>query len=288
MLLTSLATIARSAGLKVVEQPGWQTRGHGQMAGVKAVVCHHTATPATAPGNYPSLGIVTNGRADLAGPLCNYGLGRDGTVYVVAAGVAWHAGVVLQSWQQNQYSIGIEAEGDGVSAWPEVQLDAYARLCKAICAAYGLPVSAVLGHKEVCSPRGRKSDPNFDMSQFRARVAAANTTPSTTGGFLMALSDADQKFILDKVHDIDATLGEVYKATGGKQTFGQNYVELKKRVDWMYSVLANTPDLNHDGKQGDVALVNWRQWQADQEAKQTAALDEIRAQLAALVAKVGA
>ncbi|UKD55166.1 N-acetylmuramoyl-L-alanine amidase [Amycolatopsis sp. FU40] len=288
MYLTSLATIARSAGLKVVEQPGWQTRGHGQMAGVQCIVCHHTATPATAPGNYPSLGIVTNGRSDLPGPLCNYGLGRDGTVYVVAAGVAWHAGAVLQSWQQNQNSIGIEAESDGGSAWPEVQLDAYARLCRALCAAFGLPVSRVLGHKEVCSPHGRKNDPNFDMSQFRARVAVSNDNTTTTGGFLMALSEADQKFILDKVHDIDATLGAVYVATGGKQTFGPAFVELKQRVDWLYSVLANTPDLNKDGKQGDVSLVNWRQWQADQEAKQTAALDEIRAQLADLTKKLGA
>ncbi|WP_116206215.1 N-acetylmuramoyl-L-alanine amidase [Amycolatopsis circi] len=286
MYLTSLATIARSAGLKVVEQPGWEKRGHGQMSGVKAVVCHHTAgSPA---GNAPSLGVVQNGRSDLAGPLAHYVLGRDGTVYVVAAGLCWHAGAVLNNDWSNNWSVGIEAEATGTAAWPEEQLDAYARLCRALCAAYGLPISAVLGHKEVCAPKGRKSDPNFDMSTFRARVASANTTTTTTGGFLMALSDADQKFIYDKVKDIDSTLGAVYAATGGKQTFGSAFVEMMKRVDFLWSVAANTPDLNHDGKQGDVSLVNWRQWQADQEAKQTAALDEIRGQLAALTAKLGA
>ncbi|WP_409186503.1 N-acetylmuramoyl-L-alanine amidase [Amycolatopsis sp. VS8301801F10] len=178
MLLTSLATIARSAGLKVVEQPGWTARGHGQMSGVKAVVCHHTAGPAA--GNAPSLGVVQNGRSDLAGPLAHYVLGRDGTVYVVAAGLCWHAGAVLNNNWSNNYAIGIEAEATGTAAWPEVQLDAYARLCRALCAAFGLPISAVLGHKEVCSPRGRKSDPNFDMGAFRARISALGNAP--TGG----------------------------------------------------------------------------------------------------------
>ncbi|WP_409186735.1 N-acetylmuramoyl-L-alanine amidase [Amycolatopsis sp. VS8301801F10] len=183
MYLTALATIARSAGLRVVEQPGWTTRGHGQMSGVKAVVCHHTAGPAA--GNAPSIRVVQNGRADLAGPLAHYVLGRDGTVYVVAAGLCWHAGAVLNNAWSNNYSIGIEAEATGTAAWPEEQLDAYARLCRALCTAYGLPVSAVLGHKEVCSPRGRKSDPNFDMGAFRARIAALGTAPAgggNTGG----------------------------------------------------------------------------------------------------------
>lgn len=283
MMLTSLADIARSAGLRVVEQPGWKTRGHGQMSGVRSVVCHHTAGPRT--GSAPSLGVVQNGRSDLAGPLAHYVLGRDGTVYVVAAGLCWHAGAVLNNNWSNNYAIGIEAEATGVDDWPDEQIDAYARLCHALREAFGLPVSAVLGHKEVCSPRGRKSDPNFDMDEFRARVAANNTA---TGGFLMQLSDADQKFVYDKVKDIDSTLGAIYVATGGKMTFGLYILELGRKIEFLYSVLANTPDLNHDGRQGDVSLINWRQWQADQEAKQAAALDEIRAQLAALVAKVGA
>ncbi|GAB3372598.1 N-acetylmuramoyl-L-alanine amidase [Amycolatopsis echigonensis] len=174
MMLTNLAAVARSAGLRVVEQPGWRTRGHGQMAGVRAIVCHHTAGART--GNTPSLGVVQNGRPDLSGPLAHYLLARDGTVHVVAAGLCWHAGAVRNPSWGNAYSVGIEAEATGTDAWPEAQLNAYERLCKALCAAFGLPVSAVLGHKEVCAPHGRKTDPNFDMGAFRARVAA---TPAT-------------------------------------------------------------------------------------------------------------
>jgi hypothetical protein len=181
--LTDLADVARSAGLKVVEVDGWRTRGHGRFVAVDTIVCHHTAGPKL--GNMPSLGVVTRGRADLAGPLCNYGLARDGTVYVVAAGYAWHAGQVRQHTYGNAYAIGIEAEGTGRDSWPSVQMDAYARLCAALCAHYGVPVGRVLGHKEVCAPVGRKSDPNFDMGAFRARVVADE------GGGDMPLNTAD-------------------------------------------------------------------------------------------------
>jgi N-acetyl-anhydromuramyl-L-alanine amidase AmpD len=121
----------------------------------------------------PSLRVVTDGRAGLAGPLCNYGLGRDGTVYVVAAGYGWHAGVVRDQSYANDYAIGIEAEATGLTGWPSIQMDAYAQLCAALCDAFDLSPDRVLGHKEVCAPRGRKSDPNFDMDQFRTRVRNA-------------------------------------------------------------------------------------------------------------------
>jgi hypothetical protein len=171
MLLTDLATAVRQSGLPVVEVPGWHTRGHGEMGGVKTIVCHHTAGPST--GNYPSLNVVVNGRSDLAGPLAHLGLGRDGTVYVIAAGLCYHAGDVKQSDYGNGYSIGIEAEATGITTWPAVQMDAYARLCKALCDWYKVPVSRVLGHKEVCAPPGRKTDPNFDMAAFRVAVQNA-------------------------------------------------------------------------------------------------------------------
>jgi hypothetical protein len=91
-------------------------------------------------------------------------------VYVVAAGLCWHAGAVRDNSYANQNAIGIEAEGTGTAAWPEVQMVAYAKLCKALMTEFHLPVSRVLGHKEVCAPVGRKTDPNFDMNAFRSRI----------------------------------------------------------------------------------------------------------------------
>ena len=178
--LTDLAAACRKSGLKVVEQPGWKQRGHGPMSAVKTIVCHHTAGPAT--GNAPSLNVVQSGHSNLRGPLSQLLLARDGTVYVVAAGLSYHAGTVRKSEYGNAYAIGIEAEATGTTSWPEVQMDAYARLCAALMDHYKVPIGNVLGHKEVCSPPGRKIDPNFDMAAFRGRVqnARRKRTPGVT------------------------------------------------------------------------------------------------------------
>lgn len=190
MYATDLALVARSAGLKVTEVRGWRTRGHGELNAVKGVVCHHTAGPAS--GVMPSLNVVTNGRKDLSGPLCNLALGRDGTVFVVAAGLAYHAGQVRQAIPpySNAYMLGIEAENTGQGEpWPKVQLDAYALLCAALAHHYGFGTGRVLAHREVCWPAGRKIDPyGIDMGDFRrdveadlARLAAPAPKPPVVG-----------------------------------------------------------------------------------------------------------
>jgi hypothetical protein len=180
MMLTQLADVARKAGLTTVEVPGWKTRGHGQQLGVKTITCHHTANGGAA-GNAPSLAVVRDGRPGLSGPLAHFLLAKDGTVYVVAAGLCYHAGVSLRTDYENAWAVGIEGEAVGVPGtkgdWPAVQMDAYHRLCRALIAEFHLSVADVRGHKETCSPRGRKSDPDFDMSIFRAEVLVVDLNP---------------------------------------------------------------------------------------------------------------
>jgi N-acetyl-anhydromuramyl-L-alanine amidase AmpD len=172
--LTWLPEVLEAAGLKVAEQPGWRTRGRSEMSTILGVMCHHTAGPSQ--GNMPSLGIITNGRPDLPGPLAQLGLGRDGTFYVVAAGRANHAGA--GSWQGlatgNSNFIGIEAEHSGKPAdpWPAVQMDAYRRGVAALLKKVGASPRMCCGHKEYALPLGRKPDPTFDMEAFRASVEA--------------------------------------------------------------------------------------------------------------------
>lgn len=207
MLLTDLADACRKSGLKVVEVDGWRSRGHGGLSAVETIVCHHTATARSAPGDYPSIDVVRNGRSDLPGPLAQLGLGRSGTVYVIASGVAYHAGEVRDFSMDNWHAIGIEAEADGVSPWPAAQLDAYARLCAALVKHYRLSADRVMGHKEVCSPVGRKVDPNFDMDAFRRRVAAAGKD-----WFDMATEDDLRRIIGE---EIDKRTDDIAEAAAG-------------------------------------------------------------------------
>jgi hypothetical protein len=175
--LTDLAGVARKTSLEVIEVPGWETRGRGRMRDIRAVVCHHTAT-LNRTADMPSLDTLINGRPDLRGPLSHFGLSRSGKVYVIAAGRCNHAGAVRNPSWGNSHSIGIEAEATGTDTiWPEVQVAAYAQLCRVLIDHFGLSVSAVLGHKEVADPPGRKPDPNFDMAAFRARVGALGGAP---------------------------------------------------------------------------------------------------------------
>lgn len=175
MMLTDLAVALRNGGVTVIEQtsPNWKSHGHGQMARPVGVLCHHTAGPRS--GNTPSLGVVTNGRAGLAGPLCNLYLARDGTWVTIAAGVGWHAGTgglpYCPANQGNQYLIGIEAESSGVGGdWTPAQLLSYPKGVAALCNHYNLGANRVAGHKEYTS---RKIDPQGwpgDMAGFRNQV----------------------------------------------------------------------------------------------------------------------
>lgn len=167
---TGLDRVAKSTGRPVELVDGWKSHGHGPMNSVKSIICHHTAGPDNGK-NYPSYGTVRNGRPGLPGPLAQLGIGRDGTIYVFGAGVAYHAGKVTSTKYNNWNALGIEAENNGTGEkWGDELMESYVLLVRALIDEFKLPLSAVLGHKEVCKPRGRKIDPNFDMDAFRAAV----------------------------------------------------------------------------------------------------------------------
>jgi hypothetical protein len=168
-----LPQVLRDAGLKVAETNGWADRGRREMGTVRGVMCHHTGTNNTG-SNMPTLNVLINGRSDLPGPLSQLGLGRDGTYYVIAAGLCNHAG--RGSWRGittgNTSFIGFEGENAGVKTdrWPEVQLDAYRRGVAAILRHIGAGAEICCGHREYALPPGRKDDPLFDMEDFRSKV----------------------------------------------------------------------------------------------------------------------
>ncbi|HEX8657447.1 MAG TPA: N-acetylmuramoyl-L-alanine amidase [Hymenobacter sp.] len=200
-----LPHVLKSAGLKVALVDGWEERGRGDVGTIHGVICHHTATT-NRHSNMPTLHTLLHGRSDLSGPLAQLGLGRDGTYYVLAAGRCNHAGVGI--WQGltngNANFIGIEAENTGRTndfPWPAVQLDAYQRGVAAILKHVGRGPHFCAAHKEYALPRGRKTDPGFDMNEFRAAVAA------------ILNGSAPAPVLIPEVEPVAAQSGEVGRPT---------------------------------------------------------------------------
>lgn len=140
MMDTGLADRLRAMGLTVIEVDGWRTRGRTYATFTpRGSVDHHTAGGAS--GNAPSLGICINGRSDLPGPLCQAFQARNNDVYVVAAGVANHAGAGgWQGLKGNQIVHGLESENVGYNdrePWREDQIDVKARIHAAFLQAPG-------------------------------------------------------------------------------------------------------------------------------------------------------
>lgn len=172
-----LPAVLRAVGLTVNEQPNWQTRGHGDVGKTLGVLLHHTAGPLK--GNAPSLGVVTNGRPDLPGPLAQLHLARDGTFTMVAAGLAYHAGA--GKWQGitsgNSSFVGVEMENTGLAndnPWPVNQVAAAQKASSAILLHIGAKPIMCAGHFEYALPVGRKPDPSFSVGNRSARSAAMN------------------------------------------------------------------------------------------------------------------
>lgn len=78
----------RARGVVVKFHPGWESRGNGQSSAYQGLIWHHTATGFSV--NAPS--ILVNGRSDLRGPLCNTSGNSDGSITLIAAHPANHAG----------------------------------------------------------------------------------------------------------------------------------------------------------------------------------------------------
>lgn len=170
-----LPTVLRQAGVDVYVMPGAERRTT-RSSGLSplGVVWHHTATGTNwADGHVAAL--LRDGRRDLAGPLAQVGIERDGTWVIVALGRANHNG--YGRWGND--SIGLEFYNSGVGeAWPNAQVESGVRGTAAILAHLAKPITVVQGHRET-DPR-RKIDPaGLSMTEIRQRVAAAISAPQS-------------------------------------------------------------------------------------------------------------
>jgi hypothetical protein len=184
-----LLQVVRDAGCTVVEEGDWAQRGMLPFAPL-GVMLHHTAGGKNSPTQ--SLQTVINGREDLRGPLCNLYVDRTGSVHLVAARRANHAGKgaqeVLDELRQdtapsadavkrglqdavngNALFYGIEVENDGLGEpYPDAVIEATVRACVGLCRAHGWSANRVIHHREWTK---RKIDMSY-RQPLRAQVAA--------------------------------------------------------------------------------------------------------------------
>jgi AmpD protein len=101
---------------------------------------------------------------------------RDGALeqFVSCAERAWHAGASSFFGRErcNDFSIGIELEGDDASAFDAAQYETLAALVRALCARY--PIEALAGHSDIAP--GRKTDPgpHFEWARLQRDTALAD------------------------------------------------------------------------------------------------------------------
>lgn len=188
--LTSMGNVLRSAGLSVIEMPGWQTAANPNLGGFveppSYIMCHHTASnPNTDPN-----GDLNYIQFHFGHALASLYLSRTGTFYVIAAGrvatngagssTPWNGGVPDD--MMNHYAISIEAANTGIGEpWPDIQINSYVTGVAALCTAYNIPVEHVRAHFEWAPTR--KIDPagqspyatgraKWNMDAFRRDVSA--------------------------------------------------------------------------------------------------------------------
>jgi hypothetical protein len=161
---TYLADLFRSGGLTVHEGRNWKTTGADRFA--PAGIIEHSTVTGTNVSDERVAELLRVGRPDLAGPLSQWGTGRDGAVWLAAAGRANHNGYGYGGNDR----FGNEMFNDGYGEpHPEAQLYSSHVQAALLCRYHNWPSSAVLGHKE--SDARRKIDPrNINMHGFRLQV----------------------------------------------------------------------------------------------------------------------
>jgi LysM repeat protein len=175
--LTWMADAFRKNGLRVKEVKGWKTRGRDGTFEPRGVVFHHTASSPQG-GPAPALGVVTKGRSDLPGPLCNVLVGRDGAVHVIAAGRCNHAGEGgpfrnIPRDSANSFLAGVEVENNGVGErWSKELLETLEVVFATMLLGLRRRAMWLIAHKEWTT---RKIDPadghgGLDMDRVRARA----------------------------------------------------------------------------------------------------------------------
>lgn len=156
---TFLPDVFRAFGVNFREYKGWKQWGMGDFNAIQGVMWHHTGAANTSPEyirNNPRLGNGLSSQLHTA---------PDGLQTILGAGIAWHAGRGwLDGWPTNNanaVSIGFEMQHNGVSPWPEKQLESTRRATAAILWFLGKRATkhTMIAHWEYSNAAQGKWDP---------------------------------------------------------------------------------------------------------------------------------
>jgi hypothetical protein len=229
MRLLWLVDVLRSAGLTVHEVDGWRTRGSAEF-NPHGIMCHETrgSRNSTDAGE---IRVLLNGSATAPPPIAQLYLSRTGHWHVVASGRCNH---VRTGWAGpfkgigNTGLIGIEAQHALGEPYTNTQYGSYVRGVRAIRRHTGW---AIGGHKEH-QPAGyghssTKTDPSFNMDQFRRDVAAV---PAPEENIMPALTDTQQQQLLKLITDINYILwrGAQKPDGSGRTDFRQYFYDIEE------------------------------------------------------------
>lgn len=192
MTAAQLVAQLREWGVPYKEYAGWQTRNRnhkGDWGPVNGLMVHHTGSDST-----DQRLLLAKGTAELPGPLSQFGLAQDGTLWLIGWGRCNHAGmgdpdvlnaVIAESYgdkppTDNQATVDGNSRFYGVEIWysgshgmTAAQYSTLLRLSAAICHFHKWTNKSVIGHGEWQPGKwdpGYKSGTMMDMTAVRNDV----------------------------------------------------------------------------------------------------------------------
>lgn len=190
-LIERMAEWVRARDVRVVFEPGWQTRGVNDAGTApspygtwspRGALMHHTAMAASYSNPAPGISVLNNGRTGLLGPLCHSSGDFDGTVRIHSACRANHGGNArasgpMPAGSANTLYLGHEINYAGTSPMSPEQRHAAVLWAAAFCALTDRGADFVRAHAETSVTGkwdpGWAADRTISMDLFRADVRAA-------------------------------------------------------------------------------------------------------------------
>lgn len=170
--------VGRVSGVRYIASPNYDRRP--PKASVDLLIIHNISLPPGEFGGDAIMQLFTNTLDAEAHPYytqlrdlkvsAHFLIRRDGEIiqFVPCGMRAWHAGV--SSWRGrercNDFSIGVELEGDDQQSFAAAQYRALAKLTRRLCRAY--PIRSIAGHSDIAPQRKTDPGPHFDWSYYRA------------------------------------------------------------------------------------------------------------------------